>query len=59
MERKYSTTNPVTSTKVEVKKTDWVKFKLIFSLKGQNKSEALTEAVRDYNKKNREVLDEK
>lgn len=56
MARKYDKTKPYTNTLVEVKKSVWAKFKLIFELKSQNKSEAMTEAIKDFNEKNKGVL---
>lgn len=57
MTRKYDTTSPLTKTDVQVSKLIWGKFKLIFSMKGIDKSEAMTEALHLYNEKHKKVLE--
>lgn len=57
MKRKYNTTRDTTDTKVRLDKKLWYQFKLIFGYKGQFKDQAFTEAIQDYNEKNKEVLE--
>ncbi len=57
MTRKYDTTSLTTKTDVNVSKMIWGKFKLIFGLKGQDKSEGMTEAIHLYNEKHKKVLE--
>lgn len=56
MVRKYDTTKAKTSTKIEVEKELWYRFKLISARLGKQRDDAMTEAIQDWNEKNKGVL---
>jgi hypothetical protein len=46
----------LTNTQVNINKADWAKFKAICTIKGDDKNSGFSEAIKDYNEKNKGVF---